>query len=63
MDRVIYWTDSENVYYWVRNQSREFIPFVANRIGEIQRTTIPEQVPGTENPADLPTRRFIGGRP
>ena len=24
VDRVIYWTDSENVYYWVRNQSREF---------------------------------------
>ena len=59
VDRVIYWTDSENVYYWVRNQSREFKPFVANRIGEIQRTTSPEQwrhVPGTENPADLPTR-------
>jgi hypothetical protein len=59
VDRVIYWTDSENVYYWVRNQSREFKPFVANRIGEIQRTTSPEQwrhMPGTENPADLPTR-------
>ena len=25
--RVIYWTDSENVYYWVRNQSCEFRPF------------------------------------
>ncbi len=59
VDRMIYWTDSENVYYWVRNQSREFKPFVANRIGEIQRTTSPEQwhhVPGTMNPADLPTR-------
>ncbi len=59
VDRVIYWTDSENVYYWVRNQSRELKPFVANRIGEIQRTTSPEQwhhVPGTINPADIPTR-------
>ena len=47
------------MWYWVRNQSREFKPFVANRIGEIQRTTSPEQwrhVPGTINPADLPTR-------
>ena len=43
VDRVTFWTDSENVWYWVRNQSREFKPFVANRIGEIQRTTNPEQ--------------------
>ena len=54
----IYWTDSESVCYWVRNQSHEFKPFAANRIGEIQRTTSPNQwrhVPGTENPANLPT--------
>ena len=59
VDRTTFWTDSENVWYWVSNQSREFKPFVANRIGEIQRTTSPEQwrhVPGTVNPADLPTR-------
>lgn len=30
VDRTIFWTDSENVWYWVRNQSREFKPFVAN---------------------------------
>ena len=50
VDRTIFWTDSENVWYWVRNQSREFKPFVANPIGEIQRTSSPEQwrhVPGT----------------
>lgn len=59
VDRTIFWTDSENVWYWVQNQSREFKPFVANRIGEIQRTSSPEQwrhIPGTVNPADLPTR-------
>ena len=58
-DKTIFWTDSENVWYCVRNQSREFKPFVANRIGEIQRTSSPEQwrhVPGTVNPTDLPTR-------
>ena len=58
-DKTIFWTDPENVWYWVRNQSREFKPFVANRIGEIQRTSSPDQwrhVPGTVNPADLPTR-------
>ena len=49
VDRVIFWTDSENVWYWVRNHSRQFKPFVANRIAEIQRSTSPEQwrhVPG-----------------
>ena len=47
------------MWFWVRSQSGEFKPFVANRIGEIQRMTSPEQwrhVPGTCNPADLPTR-------
>ena len=59
VDRTTFWTDSENVWYWVRNQSREFKPFVTNRIGEIQPTTSPEQwrhVPGMVNPADLSTR-------
>ena len=59
VNRVFFWTDSENVWYWVHNQSKEFKPFVANRIGEIQRTTSPEQwhhVPGIKNPADLATR-------
>ena len=44
---------------WVRNQSRNFKAFVANRIGEIQRSTNPDQwrhIPGESNPADLPTR-------
>lgn len=61
VDRTIYWTDSENVWFWVQSQSHEFKPFVGNQIGEIQRTTSPEQwwhVPGTCNPADLPTRRL-----
>ena len=59
VDRVLFWTDSENVWHWVRNQSREFKPFVANRIGEIQRLSDPDQwhhVPGALNPADLATR-------
>ena len=29
VDRTIFWTDSENVWYWIRNQSREFKPFAA----------------------------------
>ena len=59
VNKAIYCTDSTNVLYWVRNQSRNFKTFVANRIGEIQRLTNPEQwrhVPGELNPADLATR-------
>ena len=59
VDRTIFWTNSENVWFWVRSQSREFKPFIANRIGEIQPIASPEQwrhVPGTSNSADLPTR-------
>ena len=55
----IFWTDSTNVLYWIRNESREFKPFVANRIGEIHRSTNPQQwrhIPGESNPEDLPTR-------
>jgi hypothetical protein len=57
----IFWTDSTNVFYWIRNQSREFKQFVANRIGEIHRSTNPQQwryIHGESNPADLPTRRL-----
>ena len=43
VDRALFWTDSENVWHWVRNRSREFKPFVANRIGEIQRLSDPDQ--------------------
>ncbi len=63
VDRVVFWTDSENVWYWVGNHSKQFKPFVANRITEIQRTTSPEQwrhVPGTQSPADLATRGLSG---
>ncbi|XP_028404107.1 uncharacterized protein LOC114526786 [Dendronephthya gigantea] len=59
IDRIVFWTYAENVYYWVRNQSRLFKPFVANRIAEVQRTSNPEQwrhVPGEMNPADAATR-------
>lgn len=50
------WSDSMDVLYWIRGQSRRFKPFVANREGEIQTLTNPEQwkhVPTKQNPADL----------
>ena len=38
---INYWTDSMNVLWWVRNHSRKFKPFVANRVSEIQRLSTP----------------------
>ena len=57
--RCMFWSDSMDVLYWIRGQSRKFKPFVANRVGEIQNMTNPEQwrhVPTKQNPANLLTR-------
>ena len=54
-----FWTDSSCTRQWIRNESSQYKPFVANRIGEIQTLTEPEEwryVPGKLNPADLGTR-------
>ncbi len=56
---AVFWSDSMNVLWWIRGHSRQFKPFVANRVGEIQRMTMPVQwrhVPTAENPADIITR-------
>ena len=58
-DQITYWSDSVNVLWWIRNPSRMYQVFVANRVGEIQTLTNPNQwryVPSKENPADLLTR-------
>ena len=38
------WSDSMGVLYWVRGESRQFTPFVANRVGLIQRLSEPQQM-------------------
>ena len=53
---VNYWIDSMNVLWKVRNHSRKFKPFVANRISEIQRLPASgkwNHVKAKENPADF----------
>ena len=53
---VNYWTDSMNVLWWVRNHSKKFKPFVANRISEIQNFSSTgkwNHIKARENPADL----------
>lgn len=54
-----FWSDSLNVLWWIRGHSRDFKPFVANRVGEIQTYTSQEQwkyVPTDLNPADILSR-------
>ncbi|CAC5424074.1 unnamed protein product [Mytilus coruscus] len=58
-DNMTFWSDSMNVLYWIRGRSREYKPFVANRIGEIHTSSNPTQwrhVPTKVNPADLVSR-------
>ncbi|CAC5410740.1 unnamed protein product [Mytilus coruscus] len=45
-----------NVLYWIRGRSREYKPFVTNRIGEIHTSSHPEHVPTKVNPTDLVSR-------
>ena len=59
MDTVMFFSDSNDVLWWIRGLGRNFRAFVANRIGEIQLATEPAQwqyVPSQQNPADLCTR-------
>ena len=57
--QVKFWCDSMNTLWWIIGHSRSFKPFVANRVGEIQNITSPEQwryVSTKDNPADHLTR-------
>ena len=59
ISNAVFWSDSANVIWWIRGRSRDFKPFVANRVGEIQSSTDPEQwrhVPTNQNPADMLSR-------
>ncbi|XP_028399264.1 uncharacterized protein LOC114522722 [Dendronephthya gigantea] len=53
--KIIFFSDSHIVLSWIRNQPREFKPFVSARIAEIQSKSEPDQwrhVPGELNVAD-----------
>ncbi|XP_068735327.1 uncharacterized protein [Montipora capricornis] len=60
-----FWTDSKVVLGYVKNESRRFHIFVANRVQEIQEKTSPEQwryVDTTSNPADIASRGISANR-
>ena len=67
----VYWTDSKVVLGYLRNESRRFHVFVANRVQQIRDETSSEQwqyVESKQNPADdasrgLTAREFLGNQP
>ena len=57
--RSLFWTDSLNVLFWLRNQIRRLQTFVHNRVRKILASTNTNDwfwVPTALNPADLPTK-------
>ena len=59
MAKVTYYTDSKVVQGYIRNESKRFYVYVANRVQEIHSTMEPHQwryVESEPNPADLATR-------
>ena len=58
-ERVVFWTDSTVVLQYVKNDSRRFHTFVANRVAEIRESSHPDQwrhVPSSLNAADVCSR-------
>ncbi|CAG2254433.1 unnamed protein product [Mytilus edulis] len=59
INKVTFWTDSTIVLGYIRNTSRRFKTFVANRLSVIQNTTSLDQwrhVDSKQNPADIASR-------
>ena len=56
---LIFWTDSAAVFYCIRNNTKRFPLFVANRLAIIEQNTELDcwhHVPSNLNPADLASR-------
>ena len=59
MSTVTFYSDSLDVLWWIRGHGKDFRAFVANRVGEIQMFSDPQQwqhVATEQNPADLVSR-------
>ena len=54
-----FWTDSTAVLHCIRNKTKRFAPFVANRLATIERDSdgsVWNYVPSKQNPADIASR-------
>ena len=59
IERVVFWTDSKTVLQYIKNETKRFHTYVANRVSEIRSVTDPKQwrhCPGKLNPADYASR-------
>ncbi|XP_078364035.1 uncharacterized protein LOC144648306 [Oculina patagonica] len=59
VSEVVFYTDSQVVLGYIRNESRRFYVYVANRVEIIRKISTPDQwryVESSNNPADLATR-------
>ena len=57
--RNYFWTDSKIVLSYIKNETRRFHMFVANRIQKIRESSDADQwnyIPTDENPADFASR-------
>ena len=58
ISRLVCWTDSSVCLHWIKG-NKEWKQFVTNRVTEVKKLVPAEAFrfcPGTENPADIPTR-------
>ncbi len=57
--KISCYTDSQVALCWIHGISKEWKPFVQNRVKEIRKNVHPDHwrhCPGISNPADLPSR-------
>ena len=53
MSQTVFWSDSQNVLWWIHGHSRDFKPFVANWVCEWR------YIPTSLNPADILSRGMM----
>src|SRR5208282_5416729 len=57
--KIHFWTDSRNVLWWIRSETKELLMFVSRRVDAILKHSTKEQwhwVNGEQNPADIVSR-------